>query len=144
MGELRQAPGPYTREVFYYETDSMRIVHHSNYFRYMEEARLAYLEALGMSYDQMEADGIIIPVVSAQAEYKNSLVFGDRFSVDMVLTEYNGIRFGCEYEIRKLGTDVIAATGKTTHCFLNREMQLFRFPKLFPEYDRCFREMLRK
>ncbi len=56
---------PYTRDVFYYETDRMGIVHHSNYLRMMEEARIYYMQKLDMPYDRMEEDGIIIPVINA-------------------------------------------------------------------------------
>ena len=38
---------PYQHTVQYYETDKMGIVHHSNYIRWMEEARVAYLAQLG-------------------------------------------------------------------------------------------------
>ncbi|MCR4908298.1 MAG: acyl-CoA thioesterase [Lachnospiraceae bacterium] len=133
---------PYVRPVYYYETDCMKIVHHSNYLRYFEEARLHYITQLGMPYATMEEEGIIIPVISASLDYRNSLVFGDTFRVYVTLTEYNGIKFSCSYRILKEGDEVVAATGNTSHCFLNREMKLFRFAREFPEYDRKFREAL--
>lgn len=55
----------YVHKVQYYETDAMQIVHHSNYIRWMEEARLEHLGRVGLAYDKMEARGIIIPVLSA-------------------------------------------------------------------------------
>ncbi len=135
---------PYSRQVFYYETDCMKIVHHSNYLRIFEEARLHYMNAMGISYEKMEAEGIIIPVVSASLEYRNSMVFGDSFSVYVTLTEYNGIKFSCSYRMLIEGKNLVAATGKTSHCFLNKDMKLFRFAKVFPEYDRIFKETLIK
>ena len=45
----------YGRKVNYYETDQMGVVHHSNYIRWMEETRVAYLEKIGVGYDKMEA-----------------------------------------------------------------------------------------
>ena len=44
----------YTHKVQYYETDAMAIVHHSNYIRWFEEARLDYLEQIGLPYDEIE------------------------------------------------------------------------------------------
>ena len=52
----------YTHKVQYYETDKMGITHHSNYIRWMEEARIDFLEKSGFSYDKLEKDGIISPV----------------------------------------------------------------------------------
>jgi hypothetical protein len=53
-------PG-YLRSPHYYETDQMGIVHHSNYIRWFEEARVQLLNYLGCSYKEIEEAGIIIP-----------------------------------------------------------------------------------
>ena len=52
----------YLRRVNYYETDKMGITHHSNYIRYMEEARVHFLEQLGYSYARQEQEGLVSPV----------------------------------------------------------------------------------
>ena len=52
----------YSRSVNYYETDQMGIVHHSNYIRYFEEARLHRMDEIGLSYSGLEELGVIIPV----------------------------------------------------------------------------------
>lgn len=49
----------YVRKVQYYETDRMGIVHHSNYIRWMEEARTDVLEQIGLPYDKIERAGIL-------------------------------------------------------------------------------------
>ena len=54
----------YTHNAKYYETDQMGIIHHSNYIRWMEEARIDMMEQIGMSYADMEKAGIISPVLS--------------------------------------------------------------------------------
>ena len=48
-------------KVQYYETDIMQIVHHSNYIRWFEEARIYLMDEIGFSYFQMEDEGIIVP-----------------------------------------------------------------------------------
>ena len=47
----------YIHKVNYYETDKMGITHHSNYIRWMEEARIDFLEQIGFSYDKLEKEG---------------------------------------------------------------------------------------
>lgn len=53
----------YTHRVQYYETDKMGIVHHSNYIRWFEEARIDWMRHCGISYREMEKQGIIVPVL---------------------------------------------------------------------------------
>ena len=57
---------PYEHHAKYYETDQMGIIHHSNYIRWMEEARIAYMDELGFPYKKVEEAGIISPVLSVQ------------------------------------------------------------------------------
>lgn len=134
---------PYSRDVFYYETDRMGIVHHSNYIRMMEETRIHYMSQMDMPYDKMESEGIIIPVISASVQYKYSLKYGDRIFVHMKLTQFNGIKFKCEYMIKN-GEDKICATGATEHCFLDENMKLFNFKRKFPGYYEIFLNSVEK
>ena len=53
---------PYEHHAKYYETDQMGIIHHSNYIKWMEEARMDLMEQIGLSYKQMEEMEIISPV----------------------------------------------------------------------------------
>ena len=49
---------PYVHKVMYYETDKMGVTHHSNYLRFMEEARIDYLEKIGYPYSRMIEEGL--------------------------------------------------------------------------------------
>lgn len=64
----------YQHEVQYYETDRMGITHHSNYIRWMEEARVAFLKEIGWDYAKFEEMGIISPVIDVQCQYKNTMI----------------------------------------------------------------------
>ena len=55
---------PYEHHAKYYETDQMGIIHHSNYIKWMEEARMDLMDQIGLSYKQMEEMEIISPVLS--------------------------------------------------------------------------------
>ena len=59
----------YRHIVQYYETDKMGITHHSNYIRWMEEARIDFLSKIGWSYAKLEEEGIIFPVVTVECKY---------------------------------------------------------------------------
>ncbi len=108
----------YQRKVQYYETDGMRIVHHSNYIRYFEEARIDYLERLGVFYGEIEKAGYIVPVLSVSADYKSPAVFGETLAVSVCFEECGGIRFAFCYQIHDVASGALRAVGKTTHCLL--------------------------
>lgn len=108
---------PYVHEVQYYETDAMRCTHHSNYIRFMEEARLDYLRRLGWGYEKMEADGLVSPVVSLSCSYKAPTHFGDRIEISVSITRLSGTRLTFSYVMRCAGTVVF--TGDSCHCFLD-------------------------
>ncbi len=131
----------YSRDVFYYETDRMGIVHHSNYIRMMEEARIFFMRSVGMPYDEMEKEGIIIPVISVNIKYKYSLKYGDRVVISLKLLSYNGIKFKCGYEIKN-GEGKLCAAAESEHCFLDKDMKLFNFKRHFPGYHDQFQNLL--
>ena len=73
----------YIHKVNYYETDKMGITHHSNYIRWMEEARIFFLENIGFGYDKLEKDGIISPVIGINCEYKETTTFNDEVLINV-------------------------------------------------------------
>ena len=91
---------PYERITNYYETDQMAIIHHSNYIRYMEEARIDYLEQMGLPYKNIEEQGILIPVLSVSCDYRSCVRYGDTIFITVYTTRFNGIKLELCYEIR--------------------------------------------
>lgn len=130
----------YLHEVQYYETDAMQIVHHSNYIRWFEEARLASLKRAGMDYDRMEERGIIIPVLSAACEYKIAVTYGQTVKIYSQIESFNGLRFGVNYKVYDMEEKKLHATGATTHCFLNRQMKPVNIKKIAPDIYEYFKE----
>ena len=59
----------FERGINYYELDGMNVVHHSNYIRYMEEARIYLLDKIGLPYKKIEDNGIMIPVLEVNYKY---------------------------------------------------------------------------
>ena len=133
---MEQIRKPYYHTVQYYETDGMRIVHHSNYIRWMEEARTDYLIQMGLPYDEMERRGLLFPVLSASCEYKAAVAFGATVRVEMQLDWFDGLRYEVSYRITDPEGKVLHAVGKTQHCFLNRALKPLRVKKEAPDvYD---------
>ena len=87
----------YRRKVRYYETDRMGVVHHSNYLRLIEDARMDWIRDHVMNYNDMEKLGLIIPAVSASGNFKAFLRYDDEFSVTMKLVKFTGVRLEFTY-----------------------------------------------
>lgn len=123
---------PLIRKTFYYETDQMGIIHHANYVRWFEEARMDFLDKAGFSYALMEEAGVYIPVLSVNCEYKQYIKFYDPIEIHLTILEITGVRLKIGYEIRNPQTNIINATGVTTHCFLDKNYQVINVKKKNP------------
>lgn len=130
---------PYRHNVKYYETDKMGIVHHSNYIRWMEEARIDLMARLGCSYPEMEGRGIVSPVLEAACRYHSMTRFGEDVAIDAAVAAYDGLRLTLVYEIRDADTGVLRAAGRSSHCFLNPAGRPSALKKIAPDFDTVFR-----
>lgn len=128
----------YEREVQYYETDQMQIVHHSNYIRWFEEARLGALKALGMPYDLLEQRGILLPVLSASAVYRMAFRYGDTFSVHTKIVKCNGLKMEIVYEVYNKRDGILSTTGASSHAFLGKNMKPVRLKRDYTDIYECF------
>ena len=123
----------YRHKVQYYETDKMGITHHSNYVRWMEEARVAYLSEVGWDYERLESLGVISPVVAVDVSYKKTTTFSDEVTVDVGVDEFKGVRLKMKYLMKnEQGEPVCEAHSE--HCFLDREGTPIRLKKEYPEF----------
>ena len=132
---------PYIRQVHYYETDQMAIVHHSNYIRWFEEARLNHLQQLGISYKSLEDQGIIIPVVDVSCKYVISAKYDDVLEIRPILAQYTGVRMSYRYEVRFQKNGELAATGTSTHCFLDASHRPISLKRKAPDLHQMLLEL---
>lgn len=130
---------PFEWKVQYYETDQMGIVHHSNYIRWFESARIDFMDQIGVPYEKMEEDGIISPVLSVSCKYHHMTHFGETVLIYPSVRSYNGIRLLISYEVQNKETGVLLAEGETGHCFLNKEGKILSLKKAAPETDAAFK-----
>ena len=107
---------PYCHEVKYYECDRMGITHHSNYIRFMEEARVDWMDQLGFGFDRMEAEGVVSPVVAVECRYLHPTTFKDVVEVAVNVAKATSLKLVVDYTMSASGRTV--CTGTSTHCFL--------------------------
>ena len=132
----------YERKINYYETDRMGVVHHSNYIRFLEEARCNWLESIGLPFATLEENGITIPVLAVNCEYKHHVTFNDVIIVEMVVKEYTGVRMTVQYKIINKNTGDIVLVGETKHCFTNKNLRPINLKKFNKEFSNKFENLL--
>ncbi len=116
--------------VRYGETDQMGVVYHGNYPLYLEMGRIEWLRKLGISYKKMEEDGVLLPVVSLQVNYKRSMGYDDLITVKTRLKNRPTAKIEFEYEITNENGEILT-TANTVLVFLNKETNR---PMKAPQY----------
>lgn len=132
----------YIHKVHYYETDKMGITHHSNYIRFMEEARMYFLAEMGWPIKRLEAEGVTSPVVSLSCEYKKTTTYDDSIEINVSLTQYSGVRLTLSYVLTDTATGETVATATSSHCFLDKNGRPIAVKKHFPDFDAALRHKL--
>jgi acyl-CoA thioester hydrolase len=106
--------------VHYYETDQMGVVHHSNYFRYFEEARMEQFRMWGHPYSQVEANGIFFMIIDTQCKCRVPAHFDELIFVKAWVHKMTRYRIVHHYEVRRAAGETIA-TGKTVLVSVTKE-----------------------
>ena len=122
----------YTHQAQYYETDQMGIIHHSNYIRWMGEARIAYMDEMGFPYRAVEEAGIISPVLSVQCEYRAMTRFGDRICIEVSLRSFKGVKYEIAYVMRDEKTQEVRAVAASRHCYLTKDGKPVNIKRALP------------
>lgn len=126
----------YVHTVQYYETDKMGITHHSNYIRWMEEARVDFLSQIGWEFAKLEAMGIVSPVLGVTCDYKSPTKFSDKVSIKVYVKAFKGVKLFLDYEMKNEEGKIVSV-GTTSHAFLNTEGKPIRMKQEFPELYEC-------
>lgn len=124
----------YQLKTQYYETDQMGVIHHANYIRWFESARIDMMDQLGYTYKALEERGIASPVLAVACEYKAPCYFAEKLTIKINITAFNGIRLQLQYEVWGEGTDDRRAIGETSHAFLNQAGRIINLKKAAPDY----------
>ena len=123
---------PYQHQVQYYETDRMQCTHHSNYIRFMEEARLDFMAQMGWGYDKMEEEGIISPVVKVTCDYKKQTTYPQKIEINVKVIGLTPARLSLGYTMTVEGE--VVCTGTSQHCFLDENGRPVSLKKRYPEF----------
>lgn len=133
----------YVRPIMYHETDKMGITHHSNYVKWLEEARIDLLGKAGASYAELEKMGVSSPVVELSVRYKAPTTFGDTVKITITVKEYNGIKLSFDYTVTNIADGKVVTQASSSHCFLSGG-KIVNLARAYPEIDKLMRDYIEK
>lgn len=114
----------------YGETDQMGVVHHGNYVLYLEMGRTEWLRTFGISYSQMEREGVMLPVISMALNYKKSAHYDAIIKVKTQLRKTPSVKIEFEYEITNEAGEILVQAN-TVLAFINMKTKR---PMKCPDY----------
>ena len=117
-------------KVRYAETDQMGVVYHGNYAQYLELARIDWLASLGISYREMEEEGVMLPVYELKLRFKKSAKFDDELRIDTTLLSKPGVRIAFSYKIYNQKEELLTEA-ETVLVFMDMEKNK---PQKCPQY----------
>jgi acyl-CoA thioester hydrolase len=125
--------------VRYGETDQMGYVYYGNYALYYEVGRVDALRFLGMTYRELEENGVMMPVIKMECNYIKAAKYDDLLRIKVIINQMPEVRFHFYYEIYNEAGELVNK-GETTLVFVDRKTnKLIRCPeKLAKEMQKYF------
>ena len=120
--------------VRFVETDLMGVVHHSNYLRWFEMARVEYLRTANVLLPDLIADGILFPITEVQCKYRQSAYFDEMIRVEATLVDLSRAKLCFAYRVVRETDNVLLAEGTTQNVFTDDKGRVIRLPQLY--FDR--------
>ena len=103
----------------YADTDQMGVVYYGNYLTLFERARNELMRACGYTYRECEAEGFLLPVLHAEADYRSPAKYDDLLEVTAWVQLQKGIRLEIACEVRRKGEEQVLVRGFTRHAFVS-------------------------
>ena len=120
-------------KVRYVETDKMNVVHHSNYLIYFEAGRTEFINKCGMSYSEMEEEGIMIPLTESNCKYIQGAKYEDELIIKTWIKELTPVKVEFNYSVIREKDQKEIAKGSTLHAFVNNNFKITNLKKKHPD-----------
>ena len=117
-----------TVRVRYAETDTMGVVYYANYFVWFEVGRCDLLRAVGSTYRELEARGVLLPVIEAHCEFRDPARYDDELEIATRGALLSPVRVEFRYEVVRRTDRTLLATGRTVHAAVDDQGRPRRLP----------------
>lgn len=112
--------------VRYADTDRMGYAYYANYLVWFEVGRGEWMRARGLPYVEVEAEGCILPVVSAEVRYHRPARYDDVLAVRTWIASHGRARVGFGYEVLRAAELIVS--GSTSHACTRADGRIIRMP----------------
>jgi acyl-CoA thioester hydrolase len=124
-------------QVRFSDVDSMGVVWHGNYIKLFEDGREAFGNLYGINYMDFYRQGVLIPIVKINCDYKKPLKYGDIATIETKFVNCDAAKLKYEYTIYRNNSEEVVATGSSLQVFLNKDMELLLdFPPFYYEWKK--------
>ncbi len=117
-----------TLRVNYSETDQMGVVYHANYLIWFDRARTELMRATGVTYKELERQGVYLAVAEVRVRYRAAARYDDLVRVRCWVRDIGSRRVTFGYAVERADTDELLATGETALVSLTHRHTLTRLP----------------
>lgn len=124
--------------VRFVDTDMMGVVHHSNYFRWFESARVAYLKEAGISLLDLMDAGYSFPISDVRCAYKVPARYDDSLEICVRMIELSKAKMVFCYKVRRENDNELLAEGYTCNIFTNTKGKVTRLPNKYFDAIKAF------
>ncbi len=118
-----------SHRVYYYETDKMGRVYHSNFLSWMEEARTEFIRNRGISYSEIEKNGILMPVSEIKIKYYNPVEYDELIQIVITINELSKVKVEFNYEFYNEKMDVKFGEAVSVNIFTDLNGKIKRIDK---------------
>ncbi|PRR77915.1 Acyl-CoA thioester hydrolase YbgC [Clostridium liquoris] len=120
-------------KVRYVETDKMGIVHHSNYYAWFEVGRGEFILESGMSYRELEENGIMMPLRETYCKYIKGAKYEDNIIIETFIKELTPVKVIFNYNVIREEDGKLLAKGATTQVFVNNDFKIINLKRKYPD-----------
>lgn len=119
------------RTVQFYETDLMGVVHHSNYYRFFEEARLAWMTEADLLKEHAPHTDLVFAVLESNCRHLRPVTFGQKVLTRVQLKKEGRTKLRFQYALYEESKEEknLLATGQTLHIAVNGKGKVSRIPE---------------
>lgn len=118
----------FRQRVLYADTDQMGVVYHGNYLRFFEAGRAELMRSQGYTYQALERDGFMLPVVEATAHYKAPARYDDVLVIRTRVADVRRASFGFQYAVVRDSDGKLLCTGRTLHACIASDGRPTKLP----------------
>ncbi len=119
--------------VRYAETDQMGIAHHANYPIWYEVARTDLIKKMGMTYSEMEKQGLLFPLLELHSKYISAAYYEDELIVEVKVKNVAMVKIEFDYKIYREPDKKIINEGSTIHALVTKDLRPVNAKKVFPD-----------